>query len=132
MTAPSGVIMSPNYPNMYDDHDDCGWTIEVPQNHVVDLRFEDFDVEPHSNCSFDYVALYDGANESAPLILLHCGAQLPDPPTYSSTGNRMHVRLKADGSVPAKGFKASYEWVSCTRVFFSTKQEMKKNSHRRD
>ncbi len=86
MTAPSGVIMSPNYPNMYDDHDDCGWTIEVPQNHVVDLRFEDFDVEPHSNCSFDYVALYDGANESAPLILLHCGAQLPDPPTYSSTG----------------------------------------------
>ncbi len=25
---------------------------------------------------------------------------------------RMHVRLKADGSVPAKGFKASYEWVS--------------------
>ena len=58
------------------------------------------------------MALYDGGDASAPLIVLHCGATLPDPASYSSTGNKMHVRLKADGSVPAKGFKASYEWVS--------------------
>jgi hypothetical protein len=29
----------------------------------------DFDVEPHENCSYDYVALYDGANTSSPLII---------------------------------------------------------------
>ena len=28
----------------------------------------DFDVEPHSNCSYDYVALYDGISEQDPLI----------------------------------------------------------------
>jgi len=73
MTAPSGVILSPNYPNMYGNHDDCGWQIEVDLDHVVELTFEDFDVEPHSNCSYDYVAVFDGANESAPLLLHHCG-----------------------------------------------------------
>jgi hypothetical protein len=54
---------------MYDNFDDCAWLIEVDRNHVVEFSFEDFDVEPHSNCSYDYVALYDGANTSAPLII---------------------------------------------------------------
>ena len=49
---------------------------------------QDFDVEPHSNCSYDYVALYDGANESAPLIILHCGADVPSPNIFRSTGNQ--------------------------------------------
>ena len=116
MTAPFGVITSPNYPNMYDSHDDCGWLIEVDPNHVVLLQYEDFDVEPHSNCSYDYVALYDGANASAPLISLDCGAGVPQPNMFRSTGNAMFVRMKADGSVPAKGFKANFTWVS--RDFF--------------
>ncbi len=81
------MITSPNYPNMYDDHDDCGWTVRVSEGHRVKLRFEDFDVEPHSNCSYDYVALYDGADEAAPLIVLHCGQNVPEPDTYYSTGN---------------------------------------------
>lgn len=29
MTTPTGVITSPNYPNMYGNHDDCSWVIEV-------------------------------------------------------------------------------------------------------
>ena len=120
MVAASGVITSPNYPNMYDDSDDCAWLLEVDENHVVSFTFEDFDVEPHSNCSYDYVALYDGANTSSPLIIQHCGAVLPVPNLFVSTGNQMYVRLKADGSVPTKGFKANF-----TRVKLSRDLEMK-------
>ena len=112
MSAPQGLITSPNYPDMYDNDDDCAWLIQVDENHVVQLAFEDFDVEPHSNCSYDYVALYDGANTSAPLLLLHCGANVPEPNVIESTGNQLYVRMKADGSVPAKGFKANYTWVT--------------------
>jgi len=72
MTAPSGSIHSPNYPNSYNANDDCEWLIEVDRNHVVQFTFVDFDVEPHQNCSYDYVALYDGANTSAPLIIQVC------------------------------------------------------------
>ena len=103
-----GVILSPNYPNNYDPHDDCGWLIEVDQNHVVKLTFEDFDVEPHQNCSFDHVAVYDGNSTDSPLLLLHCGQNLPDPSVISSSGNQMYLRLKADDSISSKGFKANF------------------------
>ena len=108
MKAKSGVITSPNYPNNYDAHDDCGWLLEVDAAHTVKLMFEDFDVEPHSNCSYDYVAMYDGNSTEAPLLLMHCGRDVPEPPTVRSSGSQMYVRLKADGSVSAKGFKANF------------------------
>ena len=104
----NGVIMSPNYPNNYNQNDDCGWLLEVDNNHVVQFQFVDFDVEPHSNCSYDYVALYDGNSIDAPLLLLHCGRELPSPAIISSTGKQMYVRMKADGSIASKGFKANF------------------------
>ena len=55
--AAAGLIHSPNYPQNYDHDSDCGWLIEVPINHVVKLNWKDFDVEPDSNCTFDYVAV---------------------------------------------------------------------------
>ena len=55
LTTPRGTIVSPNYPNMYDNHDDCEWLVRVEENHVVELTFEDFDVEPHNNCRLDHL-----------------------------------------------------------------------------
>ena len=55
--APSGVLQSPNYPENYDRLSDCGWLIEVLANHVVELTFVDFALEPHPNCTNGYVAV---------------------------------------------------------------------------
>jgi hypothetical protein len=41
----------------------------------------------------------------------HCGQNVPTPNLFTSTGNQMYVRMKADGSVAAKGFIANYTWV---------------------
>ena len=65
-----------------------------------------------SDFSWDYVALYDGPNNTSPLIVRHCGQTVPDPNHFVSTSNQMYVRLKADSSVTAKGFKADYTWVN--------------------
>ena len=108
MKGREGKIVSPNYPQNYDPHDDCGWLLEVDKNHVVKFTFEDFDVEPHESCEYDFVALYDGNSTDSQLILKHCGQNLPNPVTYTSTGNQMFVRLKADGSIASKGFKANF------------------------
>ena len=108
MRGASGVVMSPNYPHNYDAHDDCGWLIEVDRNHLVQLQFEDFDVEPHSNCSYDHVAVYDGNSTDAPLMMLHCGRDLPSPSLLRSSQHQMFIRLKADGSVASKGFRANF------------------------
>ena len=57
------------------------------------------------------MALYDGPDETSPIITKHCGQTKPDPDTFVSSSNQMYVRLKADGSVSGKGFKANYTWV---------------------
>ena len=54
-------------------------------NHRIQFTFIDFDVEPHANCSYDYVALYDGSSESAPLLLQHCGQDVPHPNVINTT-----------------------------------------------
>ena len=65
MTTPSGTIHSPNYPNMYNHDDDCGWLIAVDMNHVVELTFSDFDLEHQTNCRYfdDSVLILDSANK---------------------------------------------------------------------
>ena len=88
MTTPTGSIRSPNYPNTYDSNDDCAWSIEVDPTHRIQFTFLDFDVEPHANCSYDYVALYDGSSTSDPLLLQHCGQDVPHPNVIFTTSNR--------------------------------------------
>ncbi|QQP52138.1 Cubilinlike, partial [Caligus rogercresseyi] len=85
VSAPSGAIHSPNYPNSYDKEDDCAWSIET---------------DP---------AIYDGDSLNAPLVLRYCNQSVPSPMNnFISSGNKMYVRLKAGGSATAKGFKANY------------------------
>ncbi|CAG0904641.1 unnamed protein product, partial [Darwinula stevensoni] len=115
-TTPTGNILSPNYPQNYDHSDDCGYLIRVDANHAVELQFVDFDVEPHNNCSYDYVALFDGPDENSPELMRHCGASLPSPAVFRSTGNEMFLRLKADGFAAARGFMANYSRVCGARI----------------
>lgn len=56
-TAREGTIHSPNYPDRYDVHADCIYTIQVDRQHVVELNFTDFDVEPSQNCTYDFLAV---------------------------------------------------------------------------
>ncbi|XP_063226608.1 cubilin [Bacillus rossius redtenbacheri] len=112
MRAPTGQIHSKNYPNNYDNIDDCEWYIEIDKNHVIMLTFIDFSMETHMNCSYDYVKVFDGNTTDSPLLLTHCGNTVPTPPTVKSTGNRMLLRMKSDESGTAKGFIANYT-ISC-------------------
>ncbi|KAF2368216.1 EGF-like domain, partial [Trinorchestia longiramus] len=118
-TAPQGLIQSPNYPSNYDKHADCVWTITVDALHVVKLSFTDFSVEPHENCSYDYLSVYDGRNTSAPLLLQHCGSSLPSPPVWQSSGSFLTLRLKADGSSQSRGFQANYSTGCGARLSLS-------------
>lgn len=57
--APSGEIHSPNYPANYPNMVDCSWTISVDVGHRVLFNFTDLDIELHSTCQWDHVAVSD-------------------------------------------------------------------------
>ncbi|XP_065577276.1 cubilin-like isoform X4 [Artemia franciscana] len=110
-TSPSGSFHSPNYPNNYDHGSDCGWKITVVPNHVVELKFTDFDIEHAANCSYDYVSVHDGPSEDYAIILKHCGHSIPNITTIRSTSNEMFIKLVTDNSFTSKGFAANYSTV---------------------
>ncbi|KAK6490308.1 cubilin [Huso huso] len=105
-TAPSGEIHSPNYPNPYSVNVDCSWIINVDQGHRVLLTFNDFDIENHDSCGYDYLAVYDGPNSLAPLLGKLCGLDRPTPIT--STQSTIYVRFRSDSSNNHKGFSAGF------------------------
>ena len=62
-----------------------------------------------SSCRYDYVELYDGADENAPLVGRYCGNKAPGT-TFQSSGTDMFVLFRSDGSVTDTGFKAFYDF----------------------
>jgi cubilin len=76
------------------------------------VNFTDFDVEPHRNCTYDYVAVYDGPNTTYPQLGQYCGSNIPQDNPFKATSNEVTVRLVTDGSLSGRGFAASYSAVS--------------------
>lgn len=93
----------------YGNNLDCRATIKVPNSKAVKITFVAFDVEQHSSCSYDYLALYDGASIGDEEIRRFCGATLP--PAVSSTGDSLTLRFKTDHSINGDGFHVKWESV---------------------
>ncbi|XP_064472120.1 cubilin-like [Ornithodoros turicata] len=108
ITTSTTFITSSNYPANYDAHDDCVWTLKTTKGHVVMLNFLDFDVPQSTNCSQSFLWVYDWVSTRAFPVLKHCGGNLPEPPLIRSTGNRLTIWLKGDGSSAGRGFKANF------------------------
>ncbi|CAL8311895.1 unnamed protein product [Merluccius merluccius] len=113
-TDSEGIIISPNWPNNYAANRQCIYLIRLPPNEVVALNFTHMSLESHSTCTFDYVEVRDGREETDPLIGKYCGSTLPSP--ILSTSNTLWVRFKSDSSVHRAGFRAVYT-VGCGGTF---------------
>jgi len=65
-----------------------------------------FNIEFCTSCCFDSVKVYDGADDSAPLIGLFCGGKLPED--LISSSNYLFVSFKSDAYVRKDGFRSTY------------------------
>uniref|UniRef100_A0A4W3GD53 Ovochymase 2 n=1 Tax=Callorhinchus milii TaxID=7868 RepID=A0A4W3GD53_CALMI len=59
MLSRQGMIQSMKFPQQYSSNTQCQWLIQAPENHVIKLEFEDFEVEPSTGCSYDSLTVYD-------------------------------------------------------------------------
>lgn len=87
----------------------CLWRLTTRSGYIIHLRFKEFDVENEKLCGYDYVAIRDGNNKTAPLLGRVCG-QVSTKPTreFVSTGNRMWIKFQTDLTNNRKGFIAEY------------------------
>nr|BAU68232.1 hatching enzyme [Hynobius tokyoensis] len=109
-TNSSGTITSNNYPNNYPPKQQCGYYIWAPAGSKIQLKFNDFSLEPDSTwCQIDYLSIYDGPTEKDRMIGRYCGTK--PPATLVSTGNAMFLWFYSDDSIQMKGFQATYTYV---------------------
>ncbi|XP_077015414.1 cubilin-like [Tamandua tetradactyla] len=104
--TPSGTFTSPNYPMPYYDSSECRWQLQASRGSPFVLEFGDFHLEPHPNCSLDYLAVFDGPSTSSPLLAQLCGDEKPPP--LRSSGDSLTLKLRTDAGQQGGGFLASY------------------------
>ncbi|XP_058608716.1 procollagen C-endopeptidase enhancer 2 isoform X2 [Onychostoma macrolepis] len=112
LDKPSGTIKTPNWPDKdYPAGVTCSWHIVAPQDQIIELKFEKFDVERDSYCRYDHVAVFNGGetNESRK-IGKFCGDS-PPMPIYSD-GNHLFIMFLSDLSLTADGFIGHYRFKS--------------------
>ncbi|XP_010191643.1 PREDICTED: cubilin-like, partial [Mesitornis unicolor] len=111
-----------NVTGRYEKNLDCVWIIIAPVNKVINLTFTSLVLEAQSaqTCRYDYVKLYDGANENANLVGSFCGSTVPAP--FLSTRNSLTVEFVTDNSVQREGFNATYTTVDrlCGGIYNAT------------
>uniref|UniRef100_A0A671NKB8 CUB domain-containing protein n=1 Tax=Sinocyclocheilus anshuiensis TaxID=1608454 RepID=A0A671NKB8_9TELE len=101
LIRPTGAFTSPGYPDKYPANRECIWHIQTSPG--IFFNFTDLDVESHSSCGFDYVAVSITSNLFPGR---YCGNELPHPVT--SFSNALVVNFISDASVGRKGFRATY------------------------
>ncbi|XP_010605410.1 cubilin [Fukomys damarensis] len=108
-----GILESINYPNPYSENQRCTWTIQATRGNTVNYTFAAFNLELHTNCSTDYLELYDGPRR----IGRYCGTDLP--PSGSTTASKLQVLFHTDGvSQYEKGFQMQWLVHGCGGELF--------------
>ena len=86
----------------YWNNTSCEWLIQPTNATDISLAFTQFDTEPGK----DIVYVYDGDDETAPLLGSYSGQSLP--PVLTSSGGSMLVVFITDGTNQYQGWEAMY------------------------
>nr|XP_042896535.1 cubilin [Parasteatoda tepidariorum] len=114
LTAPTGNLRSPNFPDVYENNLVCEWLIRIHPDNRLLLKFTDFHTESHNECNFDAVEVFAGTNDAAPLIGRYCGTTIPEE--IFSDSHQLFIRFRTDTSLRYKGFRAEYKTI-CGGVY---------------
>lgn len=112
----AGTFTDGSGDGVYKKNSNCSWTIKSAEDKIIQLEFVNFELEgadANGNMS-DYLSVYNGLTESAPLIGKYCGKNLP--PVLRSTKNAMFVTFVSDNSVHRQGFEVKYSAVMPTSI----------------
>lgn len=85
------------------------WQIKATLGKRLQLVFATFKLETHPNCSYDYLEVRDGLEDSAPILEKLCNTTVPAPVT--SSGPYASVRFHSDDSSADQGFLITYTEV---------------------
>ena len=114
----SGVLTSPDYPELYPNNHDSTQTIQVAEGKTIRWSWTHFDTE---SSRYDYVQIVD--EDGTDLTPKYWGSSLPLPSTSHS--NIVHVKFHTDGDTQRTGWRLEWSEVDSKNSFL-IKINMKK------
>lgn len=104
LTSLTGSIEDGSGPvEEYNSNSNCGWLISINDTlSNLKLVFDRFDLDENS----DTLYIYDGINESYPLIGAFTGSV--EPPILNISSAEIFIRFKSDGQGEGNGFLMDY------------------------
>ena len=79
---------------------ECVWIFSTTPGHRIKLLFTEFELEPHQECAYDHIVVYDGHTTNQQIMGRFCGSKLPHP--LIATENTLLLVFKSDASVQRK------------------------------
>ena len=104
LTAESGRIANPGYPDNYPINAECIWTFGGSPGNRVQLTFIELEIEESQNCNRDYVEVHRDSAEG-PLLLHTCGSDVPSEPLIA---DKLWLKFNSDNQNVRRGFLAEY------------------------
>lgn len=89
----------------YYNNEDYTWTISPLNATSIDVDFSFFDVE----ANYDYLYIYDGANDQAPQIAGSPFTGTNSPGQFTTSTGAVTFRFYSDGATVNPGFLATYQ-----------------------
>ena len=89
-SGPSGSFKShPISGGDMDPHSQyCSWLITNAESYVVSLNFKELTIP---NCDDMFLKIYDGLNDTAPLLGTYCGSNATKQVKISSSANHLYI-----------------------------------------
>ena len=110
LTSQSGTFADGSASTNYANNTDCSWLIQPTNATAITLSFSDFNTE----LNYDGVIVYDGANNTAPVLGQFSGTSIPN--SVTSTGGIMYVEFLSDPTVRGQGWTANYTSTITTGI----------------
>ncbi len=79
-------------------------------NQTISANFLTFDLEDEPNCAYDFLEIYNGPDQTSPLIGQYCGANSPGTVVSTHPSGKLTFNFHADEGVTGSGWSAV---ISC-------------------
>lgn len=117
--APIFEFSSPLNGSQYPNNVECIWDISASIGYHIGLTFINrFFLEDSTNCTKDYIDIYDFVDGDWKNVSRVCGRTTPKP--LNSTGTQMRIIFRTNDNVAGEGFTVKWE-ENCGGIFSVTK-----------
>ena len=116
LTAPTGSLSSPGYPQPYSHSAECSWRILLGGGSRIHLVITDLDMEESSGCRYDYIQLYDGSRAVSRKSLGKFCEAGQGPRIIETNTNVALIKFRSDRSHGGRGFQLHYSTICDTEV----------------